>query len=88
MRFCVVIVSQDYVNGEWTNHERQSAVERAIKERGREYILPVKVSADIELPGVRLALWAGGALTVCSGLAARRIMRRMRRSGAIDGAPA
>ena len=51
-RFCVIVVSQDYIDRDWTNHERQSAVERAIKERGREYILPVKVSDDIELPGV------------------------------------
>ena len=51
-RFCLVVVSQDYINGEWTNRERQSAVERAINERGREYILPVKLADDLELPGV------------------------------------
>jgi hypothetical protein len=51
-RFCIIIVSQDYIDRAWTNHERQSAVERAIQERGREYILPVKISDDIELPGV------------------------------------
>jgi dTMP kinase len=42
----------------------------------------------VELPGVRLALWAGGLLTVFSGLAARLLMRRMRTSSAVDGAPA
>jgi hypothetical protein len=51
-RFCVIIVSQDYIDRDWTNHERHRAVERAIKERGREYILPVQVAHDIELPGV------------------------------------
>jgi dTMP kinase len=32
-------------------------------------------SAHLALPGVRLALWTGGALTVLAGLAARRRMR-------------
>jgi dTMP kinase len=40
-------------------------------------------SADLSLPGVRLALWAGGGLTVLSGLAARRRMRRSRRAEAV-----
>jgi dTMP kinase len=44
--------------------------------------------AHIDLPGVRLALWAGGALTVCSGLAARLLMRRIPTAGAVDGAAA
>jgi dTMP kinase len=35
-------------------------------------------SADLSLPGVRLALWAGGAITVLAGLAARRRMRKNR----------
>jgi hypothetical protein len=51
-RYCVIIVSKDYVERDWTNHERQSAVARAIHERGKEYILPVKVDEGIELPGV------------------------------------
>ena len=36
----------------------------------------------IALPGVRLALWFGGAVTVLSGLAAQRRMRRT--DGMID----
>jgi hypothetical protein len=51
-RYCVIIVSKDCVERDWNNHERQSAVARAIKERGREYILPVKADDGIELPGV------------------------------------
>jgi hypothetical protein len=50
-RYCLIVISRDYVERDWTNRERQSAVERAIKERGREYILPLKVD-DAELPGV------------------------------------
>jgi hypothetical protein len=50
-RYCVIFVSQDYINRDWTSHERQSAVARSIKERGNEYILPIKVD-QVELPGV------------------------------------
>ena len=39
-------------------------------------------SATLSLPGVRLALWAGGGLTVLSGLAARRRMRKTQREEA------
>jgi dTMP kinase len=42
----------------------------------------------VALPGVRLALWAGGLLTVLSGLAARVLMRRVSKSTAVDGASA
>jgi dTMP kinase len=37
----------------------------------------------VDLPGVRLALWAGGLLTVFSGLAARVLMRRARVASAV-----
>ena len=48
----IEVKSKEYVEGDWTNHERQSAVARAINERGKEYILPVKIEDDVELPGV------------------------------------
>jgi hypothetical protein len=35
-------------------------------------------SATLSLPGVRLALWFGGLVTVLSGVAAGRRMRRAR----------
>jgi MFS family permease len=38
-------------------------------------------SLTISLPGVRLALWLGGLVTVLSGLAARRRMRRAHQAG-------
>ncbi|MHC4340846.1 MAG: TIR domain-containing protein [Planctomycetota bacterium] len=50
-RFCVIFVSQEYLDGEWTDHERQSAIARALKEKGRDYILPVKIH-DVLLPGI------------------------------------
>jgi dTMP kinase len=45
-------------------------------------------TVHIALPGVRLALWAGGLLTVFSGLTARVLMRRMTKTSPVDGAPA
>jgi hypothetical protein len=42
----------------------------------------------IELPGVRLALWLGGAVTLLSGLAARVMMRRSSASPARGAATA
>jgi len=49
-RYCVIFVSHEYNNRMWTTHERRSAQARALEERGREYILPIKVD-DSELPG-------------------------------------
>ena len=39
----------------------------------------------ISLPGVRLALWLGGAVTVLSGVAARRQMLRAHRAESVGG---
>jgi hypothetical protein len=50
-RFCVIFVSEEYNNRAWTLHERRSAQERMLKEKGQEYILPVKANA-VELPGL------------------------------------
>jgi dTMP kinase len=41
----------------------------------------------VELPGVRLALWLGGFVTICSGLAARVLMHRVKRSDSVGGTP-
>ena len=50
-RYCVIFVSSEYANGMWTIHERRSALARFLAERGKEYILPIKV-ADAELDGL------------------------------------
>src|SRR5690242_14759832 len=39
-RYCIVFVSSAYERKVWTNHERRSAQERALREND-EYILPV-----------------------------------------------
>ena len=50
-RYCVIFISKDYKERVWTNHERQSAQARALNEKGKEYILPIKVDAT-ELDGM------------------------------------
>lgn len=50
-RFCVMLVSQEYVKRKWTIHEAQSAQARALEEKGGEYILPIKVDGA-ELDGL------------------------------------
>jgi hypothetical protein len=51
-RFCVMLISPEYRDRMWTQHERRSAQARALEERGNEYILPVIVS-PAELPGMQ-----------------------------------
>jgi hypothetical protein len=48
-RYCLIILSSDYVAKSWTNHERQSAISQFIQRRS-DYILCLKVD-DIDLPG-------------------------------------
>lgn len=50
-RFCVMLVSKEYVERIWTTHERRSALARALTERGNEYTLPIQVES-IEVPGL------------------------------------
>lgn len=50
-RFCVLFASKHYAKKVWTNHERQSAQARAIRQHS-EYILPAKFD-DTQIPGLR-----------------------------------
>jgi hypothetical protein len=49
--YCVIFVSSHYAKKLWTNHELRAAQERAFKERGSEYILPIRLD-DTALPGL------------------------------------
>lgn len=53
-RYCVMFISQHYAEKIWPNHERRSALARAIIER-EEYILPARFD-DTEVPGIRPTL--------------------------------
>lgn len=46
-----MFVSRNYAERVWTNHERQAAQARALRESNVEYILPVRLD-DTEVPGL------------------------------------
>ena len=50
-RYCVIIVSKDYRDRVWTIHEMRSALSRAVIEKGKEYILPIRLD-ETELEGL------------------------------------
>ena len=51
----MILVSKEYADRMWTIHERRSAQERALRERGAEYIIPIKFD-DTQLPGLSTLL--------------------------------
>ncbi|KPQ43769.1 MAG: hypothetical protein MPEBLZ_01643 [Candidatus Methanoperedens nitroreducens] len=50
-RYCIMFISKNYADKVWTNHERRSALARAIEEK-EEYILPARFD-NTEIPGIR-----------------------------------
>jgi hypothetical protein len=50
-RYCLPLISEAYRDKYWTVFERRASLERAIQERGAEYILPVRID-ETEIPGI------------------------------------
>ena len=50
-RYCVMLISYEYAERMWPVRERQSAQARAIQEKGKAYILPIRVH-PVELDGM------------------------------------
>lgn len=50
-RYCVIFVSREYKNRDWTTYELRSAFDRAVREKGSEYILPIRMD-DTQLEGL------------------------------------
>jgi TIR domain len=50
-RYCVMFISKEYRDRVWTSHEMRSAQARAVEEKGKEYILPIRID-DTELDGL------------------------------------
>lgn len=48
--FCLMVISSNYKDKQWTNHERMAAQARAFSQN-KEYILPLKLD-DTEIPGL------------------------------------
>lgn len=52
-RFCIMIISQHYLEKMWTIFEGKQAIERMIKQKGNDYILPVRLNGFAgEVPGL------------------------------------
>jgi len=49
-KYCLMIISQNYANKNWTNLERENAQARAFEEN-KEYILPLRLD-NTEIPGL------------------------------------
>jgi len=48
--YCLMVISENYKDKQWTNHERKAAQARAFSQN-KEYILPLKLD-DTEIPGL------------------------------------
>jgi hypothetical protein len=59
--FALMLISKEYVEKNWTRHERRAAIERALSERA-EYILPIRFDDS----------WPDGISTATAYLAADR----------------
>lgn len=63
-QFCIMIISNHYIDKMWPSHERQQAIDRMIKEKGNAYILPVRLDGfNGEVPGFASSI---GYLSVTS----------------------
>ncbi len=52
-QFCIMIISNHYVDKMWPSHERQQAIERMIREKGKVYVLPVRLDGfKGDVPGL------------------------------------
>jgi hypothetical protein len=52
-RYCIMILSENYLEKMWASFERQQAIERLIQEKGNDYILPVRLDGfNKDVPGL------------------------------------
>ena len=54
-RYCVLLVSEEYKAGPWTNQERRAALDKAINDTEGTYIIPIKIH-DVDLPGLSTSI--------------------------------
>src|SRR5215471_10220428 len=50
-RYCVIFFSKYYASKVWTKHEFRAAQARALKEKDKEYLLPIRLDTS-EIPSV------------------------------------
>lgn len=52
-QYSIVLLSEDYLTRMWTVAERQQIISRLISERGREYVLPIRMNGfEKDIPGL------------------------------------
>jgi hypothetical protein len=49
--YCLILASKEYAQKAWTTLERQRAQARALREKGKEYILPIQFDGT-PIPGI------------------------------------
>lgn len=85
-RFCVLFVSEAYVRKVWTNHERRSAQDRAMRETAA-YLLPVRFD-DTPAPGLRGTVgYVDARITSPAGLA-RILLEKLAKEPRVATVPA
>jgi len=78
-QFCIMITSKSYVDKMWPIHERQQAIERMIEEKGKAYVLPVRLDGfEGDVPGLSGAI---GYLSVNSSEHRRVVDAFLRKIG-------
>jgi hypothetical protein len=50
-RYCVVLVSSEYIDRAWTSWERRAILQRMVDSKTAQYVLPVLVE-NVEIPGL------------------------------------
>jgi hypothetical protein len=76
-RFCIMFISRHYADKVWTNHERRSALARALEERA-EYVLPARFD-DTEIPGLRPSMSYQDLRTLTPQQLGERILQKLGR---------
>lgn len=52
-QFCIILISEQYMEKMWPSFERQQAIERMMRQRGKAYILPVRLDGySGDVPGL------------------------------------
>lgn len=83
-RFVVMFVSRHYAEKVWTNHERQAAQSRALREKG-EYILPVRFD-DTPIDGLLPTIGYLDARRLSPEVLAAKILEKLGRPVSLDKA--
>lgn len=81
-RYTIIFCSEHYAKKQWTNHERESAQERAFTEN-REYILPARFD-NTEIPGIQSTVGYINLAEISSFDFAKIIATKLGKSPSVD----